>query len=152
MYSLYPMASTSNQSMNNSSKLHKLTKTELVDMVLKLQEENCIKKDKLKDSREFFENLSSLHIKLNEENKKLKDENFGLQEDKEIIGLKEATKCFQNLGGNWWSDERKCYSENFYDSDDEECDEDADNIPTEKLKDGNYRDLRVLYDFFNDLN
>jgi hypothetical protein len=208
------MSSNSNQSNDNFSKLHKLTKTELVDMVLKLQNEKeeakvfseiamvknleyeedieklkkenkellnawlyywsdtnlgkeadiPLSKRKNEDGISYQELLDGFDPdssddegrvwEWEEQKKELKEEIKELKEDKQIIGLKEATQCFQNLGGNWWNDERICYSENFYDSDDEECEDvdDPDNIPTEKLKDGNYRDLRVLYDFFNDLN
>ena len=61
------MSSTSNQSMNNCSKLHKLTKTELVDMVLKLQNE--------KPMWEVIDKMNEEFSKVNDELDKSKKEN-----------------------------------------------------------------------------
>ena len=54
-----------------------------------------------------------------------------------------AEKHFGHLQDNWMDDERRNY---------EECYEvkDANNIPTSKLKESNYKDLRVIQEFFEE--
>lgn len=54
-----------------------------------------------------------------------------------------AEKHFGYLHDAWINDEQKSYEEYF-------GDENADKIPTSKLKESNYKDLRVLQDFFEE--
>lgn len=57
------------------------------------------------------------------------------------INKKLAKKHFSHLYNNWISNEQKHYEEYF-------IIENANNIPTTKLKNHNYKDLRVIKDFF----
>ena len=54
-----------------------------------------------------------------------------------------AEKHFSHLYDNWISDEQKHYEEYF-------IVEGADDIPTSKLEKHNYKDLRVIKDFFEE--
>ena len=57
---------------------------------------------------------------------------------------------FNNLRASWYQDEKECYVENV-EYDWESIDYEPDNIPTEKLEESNYQDLRVIDDFFQSL-
>ena len=59
---------------------------------------------------------------------------------------KQAKKHFENLANNWWQDELKYYLENF-DTDSREA---LENIPTSELEECNYKDLRILEDYFKE--
>jgi len=50
--------------------------------------------------------------------------------------------AFTGLTDNWWGDEEKFYSENF------EPEQEPEDIPTDKLEPCNYRDLRILDEWF----
>jgi len=54
-----------------------------------------------------------------------------------------AEKHFGYLHDAWIGDEQKSYEEYF-------GDENADKIPTSKLKESNYKDLRVIQEFFEE--
>ena len=54
-----------------------------------------------------------------------------------------AEKHFGHLHDVWIGDEQKSYEEYF-------GDENADKIPTSKLKESNYKDLRVIQEFFEE--
>lgn len=54
--------------------------------------------------------------------------------------------AFTGLTNNWWGDEEKFYSEIF------EPEQEPEDIPTDKLEPCNYRDLRVLDEWFNKIN
>ena len=54
-----------------------------------------------------------------------------------------AEKHFANLHAVWIYDEQKYYEE-------EHDVESADDIPTSKLKESNYKDLRVVQEFFEE--
>ena len=54
-----------------------------------------------------------------------------------------AEKHFDNLHSVWIYDEQKYYEE-------EHDVESADDIPTSKLKESNYKDLRVIQEFFEE--
>jgi len=56
---------------------------------------------------------------------------------------KEVKDCFKSLNSAWYDDESKYYSENF------ECEE-PDDIPTNKLQNCNYRDLRIVWEWLID--
>ena len=58
-----------------------------------------------------------------------------------LIVLKDADKAFTALYSNWFVHEKNWYSENFCNIDD---DIDPDDIPIEKLKDCDYKNLRIL--------
>ena len=61
------------------------------------------------------------------------------------ITKEQAKQHLENLSENWYDDECEHYEiEN-------DC-ENADNIPTNKLMPSNYKDLRVLQDYFNQDN
>ena len=60
-----------------------------------------------------------------------------------MSGKKLAEKHFSHLYDNWISEEQKHYEEYF-------IVEGADDIPTSKLKNHNYKDLRVIKDFFEE--
>ena len=60
-----------------------------------------------------------------------------------MSGKKLAEKHFSHLYDNWINDEQKHYEEYF-------TVEGAENIPTFKLKNHNYKDLRVIKDFFEE--
>ncbi len=51
----------------------------------------------------------------------------------------QAKQAYENLAINWLCDERDNYDA-----------EDPDEIPTAELKDSNYKDLRVLQDYYNE--
>ena len=51
----------------------------------------------------------------------------------------QAKQAYENLARNWLCDERGNYDA-----------EDPDEIPTVELKDSNYKDLRVLQDYYNE--
>ena len=58
------------------------------------------------------------------------------------ITKEQAKQHLENLSNNWYDDECEDYEiEN-------DC-EDADSIPTHKLKSHNYKDLRILEDYLN---
>ena len=58
------------------------------------------------------------------------------------ITKEQAKQHLENLSNNWYEDECEHYEiEN-------NC-ENADSIPTKKIKSHNYKDLRVLEDYFN---
>ena len=58
------------------------------------------------------------------------------------ITKKQAKQHLENLSNNWYEDECEHYEiEN-------DC-ENADSIPTHKLKSHNYKDLRILEDYLN---
>ena len=58
------------------------------------------------------------------------------------ITKKQAKQHLKNLSNNWYDDECKYYEiEN-------DC-ENADSIQTNKLMSSNYKDLRILEDYFN---
>ena len=61
------------------------------------------------------------------------------------MNKKLAEKHFSLLYDNWISEEQKSYEEYF-------GDENVDKIPTSKLKESNYKDLRVIKDFFEENN
>jgi hypothetical protein len=50
--------------------------------------------------------------------------------------------AFTGLTDNWWGDEEKFYAENF------EPEQEPEDIPTDKLEPCNYRDLRILDEWF----
>ena len=52
-----------------------------------------------------------------------------------------ARIAFRALYNNWFHDETKWYMENF-------DIENPEDIPTEKLENCNYKDLRILYEYF----
>ena len=59
-------------------------------------------------------------------------------------------KAFEGLAANWWKDEERHYEETYHESDDDDWD--AADIPTDDLKkDHNYYHLRVLKDYFDEL-
>ena len=61
------------------------------------------------------------------------------------ITKEQAKQHLENLSNNWYDDECEDYEiEN-------DC-EDADSIPTHKLKSHNYKDLRILEDYLNQDN
>ena len=61
------------------------------------------------------------------------------------INKEQAKQHLENLSNNWYDDECEDYEiEN-------DC-EDADSIPTHKLKSHNYKDLRILEDYLNQDN
>ena len=59
------------------------------------------------------------------------------------MSKKLAEKHFSHLYDNWISDEQNHYEENY----DVEC---ADEIQTSLLEEHNYKDLRVIKDFFEE--
>ena len=61
-----------------------------------------------------------------------------------------AINAFEGLVANWWRDEERHYEETYHDESDDD-DWDAGDIPTADLKEHNYRDLRVLQDYFDKL-
>ena len=54
-----------------------------------------------------------------------------------------AKKHFNYLYNNWIMEEQKSYEEYF-------GDENANKIPTFKLKESNYKDLRIIQEFFKE--
>jgi len=69
---------------------------------------------------------------------KITNKEMGLLLDKQL-----AEKHFGNLHDAWIGDEQRHYEE--YHG--VEC---ADKIPTSKLKESNYKDLRVIQEFFEE--
>tara|TARA_R100000742_G_C4277190_1_gene98848 strand:- start:136 stop:393 length:258 start_codon:yes stop_codon:yes gene_type:complete len=66
-----------------------------------------------------------------------------------LIVLKDADKAFTALYSNWFANEKTWYSINFCNIDDDYEDCDPDDIPIEKLKDCDYKNLRILDEFFS---
>jgi len=66
-----------------------------------------------------------------------------------LIVLKDADKAFTALYSNWFVHEKNWYSENFCNIDDAYEDCDPDDIPIEKLEDCDYKNLRILDEFFS---
>ena len=60
-----------------------------------------------------------------------------------MSNFKQAKEHFNNLTSNWEYEEQKHYEE-------EHDVESADDIPTSKLEESNYKDLRVLIDYFEE--
>ena len=69
--------------------------------------------------------------------KKQNEKSFRVIEGK----MDSVEKHFENLENNWYKDELRHYAECFEEDNPEE-------IPTHLLKEHNYKDLRVLGDFF----
>ena len=72
-----------------------------------------------------------------------KEENEALKKQKipdDIIS------AFTGLTNNWWGDEEQFYSETF------EPEQQPEDIPTDKLEPCNYRDLRILDEWFQKIN
>ena len=70
------------------------------------------------------------------------------QGEEEIAKLKEessdeAQEAIKNLCANWYDDEKRNYGECY-----ESEEEDEDNIATADLKEHNYKDLRIIIDWF----
>jgi hypothetical protein len=63
--------------------------------------------------------------------------------------LKPIREAFNNLMGNWYQDEQNHYAETY--CEDEGEDLEPEEIDTDALQSHNYRDLRVLDDFFKSL-
>ena len=63
-----------------------------------------------------------------------------------MIVLKDADKAFTGLYNNWFVHEKNWYSENILDFND---DIDPDDIPIENLEDCDYKNLRILDEFFS---
>ena len=61
--------------------------------------------------------------------------------NKATINFNNVEKHFENLINSWYKDELKHYAECYKENNPER-------IPTEFLKEHNYKDLRVLQDFF----
>ncbi len=64
----------------------------------------------------------------------------------DIISITKANKAFTGLYNNWFIDEKNWYSENILNSND---DTDPDDIPIENLEDCDYKNLRILDEYFN---
>ena len=61
------------------------------------------------------------------------------------MSITEVRSAFQSLASSWWDDENTYYSSEFVDDE-----TDPDDIPTDKLEDCNYKDLRVIQDYINE--
>jgi len=88
------------------------------------------------DTFQEMDHFKQKTIELMGENEKLKKEKI----PDDII------RAFTGLTSNWWGDEEKFYSEVF------EPEQEPEDIPTDKLEPCNYRDLRVLDEWFNKIN
>jgi len=94
----------------------------------------------LKDENEHLEARDKMMSRIIRD---LQAENEALKKQKipdDIIS------AFTGLTDNWWGDEEKFYSENF------EPEQEPEDIPTDKLEPCNYRDLRVLDEWFQKIN
>ncbi len=146
---------------------------EMVKHFTKLQEENDKLKQEndrqsrylmplLKDISRVKEEKYSLYLKWSE----VKEEKDGLQQElKDVRKLelahmdtikklkfelavakppKEVKDCFKSLNSAWYDDESKYYMETL------DGEEDPDDIPTNKLQNCNYRDLRIVWEWMID--
>ena len=64
----------------------------------------------------------------------------------DIISIKKADKAFTGLYNNWFINEKNWYSKNILNSND---DTDPDDTPIENLEDCDYKNLRILDEFFH---
>jgi len=64
----------------------------------------------------------------------------------DIISINKANKAFTGLYNNWFIHEKNWYSENLLNIND---DIDPDDIPIENLEDCDYKNLRILDEYFN---
>jgi len=165
-------------SLYTKTALKKIKKDDLVEMFLDLQAK---KVDHMMDEvvekcctdavEEVVEGMKSVIEEVKEENEVLTEKTGHLkcivddtfqemdhfkQKTIELMGENEKLKkekipddiirAFTGLTSNWWGDEEKFYSEVF------EPEQEPEDIPTDKLEPCNYRDLRVLDEWFNKIN
>jgi len=95
----------------------------------------------------LVEGMALNFISDTEESKKTEDPDVE-EEDEDEVSV--AIRAFEGLAANWWKDEARDYEETYNESDDDDFFDPAD-IPTADLKEHNYRDLRVLKDYFDEL-
>jgi|5B_taG_2_1085324.scaffolds.fasta_scaffold26280_4 FtsZ-binding cell division protein ZapB len=99
--------------------------------------------EKLKEENERLDKQRVLDIQRMMKGDEYKKENEALKKQKipdDIIS------AFTGLKDNWWFDEEQFYSETF------EPEQEPEDIPTDKLEPCNYRDLRVLDEWFQKIN